>query len=315
MHSNKIIADDITSTLNIKVARKGSSQWQCHCPYHKDQTPSFSINPDKLVYKCFSCDRQGSLYKLYREFTGNTYSSDLKDDFTKFSLPTFYEKPTFEQLREQTRKITIDIRGVPIPYADSIKAKRYLRKRGINYDVADYFKLEYLDEGFVNGTYFKSRVLIPVFEKEKLISLEGRSVDSRIKPKVLYPSNSLTQTLMDIDSLDKTKPLYVVEGLTDLMVLRTDPFFKNSTSVFGASIGERQIALLDEFEEIIWLPNNDEAGERAWRKVKNNLISPRLFLLRIPNQFNDVGDMPRKARIWPETMRRRGWLKRLQKVH
>jgi DNA primase len=37
-----------------------------HCPFHEDRTPSFGIHLDEGVWHCFSCDRSGTLNKLYR---------------------------------------------------------------------------------------------------------------------------------------------------------------------------------------------------------------------------------------------------------
>ena len=37
------------------------------CPFHDERTPSFTLTPDKGLYKCFGCGAGGDVIKLYRE--------------------------------------------------------------------------------------------------------------------------------------------------------------------------------------------------------------------------------------------------------
>ena len=32
------------------------------CPFHDDTTPSFTVNPDMQIYKCFSCGEGGNVF-------------------------------------------------------------------------------------------------------------------------------------------------------------------------------------------------------------------------------------------------------------
>ena len=47
------------------------------CPFHGERTPSFTLNPDKGLYKCFGCGAGGNVIKLYRELANATFSEAL----------------------------------------------------------------------------------------------------------------------------------------------------------------------------------------------------------------------------------------------
>ena len=44
------------------------------CPFHDERTPSFTLNPDKGLYKCFGCGAGGDVIKLYRELANATFA-------------------------------------------------------------------------------------------------------------------------------------------------------------------------------------------------------------------------------------------------
>ena len=44
------------------------------CPFHDERTPSFTLTPDKGLYKCFGCGAGGDVIKLYRELANATFS-------------------------------------------------------------------------------------------------------------------------------------------------------------------------------------------------------------------------------------------------
>ena len=46
---------DIVAIINQYVAlTKRGNNYTCSCPFHEDNNPSFSVSPDKQIYKCFS---------------------------------------------------------------------------------------------------------------------------------------------------------------------------------------------------------------------------------------------------------------------
>ena len=53
------IADVIGSYLNIK---KAGSSFKALCPFHKEKTPSFHINPQRQIFHCFGCGAGGDIF-------------------------------------------------------------------------------------------------------------------------------------------------------------------------------------------------------------------------------------------------------------
>ena len=52
---------DLVDLISEKVAlsKKGKSYFGL-CPFHHEKTASFSVEPDKKIYTCFSCGEKGN---------------------------------------------------------------------------------------------------------------------------------------------------------------------------------------------------------------------------------------------------------------
>src|SRR5664279_3001169 len=48
------------------------------CPFHKEKTPSFHVNPQRGFFHCFGCGKGGDVFKFLQEIESLTFPEALK---------------------------------------------------------------------------------------------------------------------------------------------------------------------------------------------------------------------------------------------
>ena len=51
---------------HVQLEKKGRN-YVGLCPFHNEKTPSFSVNPELQLVKCFSCGAGGSVFKFVQD--------------------------------------------------------------------------------------------------------------------------------------------------------------------------------------------------------------------------------------------------------
>lgn len=316
-----------------------------HCPFHTDKHPSFSVDLDRALCHCFSCGYNGKLRGLFREITGHSINKELGIKWEAQDEATFVNpfKETVKEDLSATPDVHIALDGAFIPVDKDPDVCKYLMQRCIPVSVAKSMRMSFATMARSFDTfepnnkdqmvYFTKRLVIPIYERGKLLSCEGRDIygkeyyynmlrrkgldpDEHEYKKCIYPRGASTSTLYDIDKLDSSRRLYFVEGIMDLAVLRSDSFFntKNSTAVFGASISERQRYFLKQFD-FTYVIDNDLAGWLSLRRLMEALKEApikRDWKFVVPpfheQGVKDVGDIPVKTGKTIEQCRKAHWL-------
>lgn len=338
------INEQIVLRLDISKSVKHNSIMG-HCPFHTDKHPSFSVDLDRALCHCFSCGYNGKLRGLFREITGHSINKELGIKWEAQDEATFVNpfKETIKEDLSATPDVHIALDGAFIPVDKDPDVCKYLMKRCIPVSVAKSMRMSFATMARSFDTfepnnkdqmvYFTKRLVIPIYERGKLLSCEGRDIygkeyyynmlrrkgldpDEHEYKKCIYPRGASTSTLYDIDKLDSSRRLYFVEGIMDLAVLRTDSFFntKNSTAVFGASISERQRYFLKQFD-FTYIIDNDLAGFLSLRRLMESLKEApikRDWKFVVPpfheQGVKDVGDIPVKTGKTIEQCRKAHWL-------
>ena len=338
------INEQIVLRLDISKSVKHNSIMG-HCPFHTDKHPSFSVDLDRALCHCFSCGYNGKLRGLFREITGHSINKELGIKWESQDEATFVNpfKETVKEDLSATPDVHIALDGAFIPVDKDPDVCKYLMQRCIPVSVAKSMRMSFATMARSFDTfepnnkdqmvYFTKRLVIPIYERGKLLSCEGRDIygkeyyynmlrrkgmdpDEHEYKKCIYPRGASTSTLYDIDKLDSSRRLYFVEGIMDLAVLRTDSFFntKNSTAVFGASISERQRYFLKQFD-FTYVIDNDLAGWLSLRRLADSLKEApvkRDWKFVVPpfhdQGVKDVGDIPVKTGKTIEQCRKAHWL-------
>jgi len=74
--SRLVLSEQISRV--VKVSRAGREYKAC-CPFHKEKTPSFTINDDKGFYHCFGCGAHGNVVDFRMRYHGQDFIEAVKD--------------------------------------------------------------------------------------------------------------------------------------------------------------------------------------------------------------------------------------------
>lgn len=220
---------DIVEVVSEQVILKkqGAHYWGL-CPFHKEKTPSFSVNPRLGIYKCFSCGAGGDALRFIQQTKNLDFYPMILDLAAKFNLevPKKYQKSDNRPLKDQMMKAT---KFAVEFYTDLLlnhrseeirKANEYLSSRGITKDIIkkyslgiapkhfttlyDILKKDYPDDVLEKAGLtllgrdnkyidrFRNRVIIPIQnENGDYVAFGARAIEKDQTPKYLNSSDSL----------------------------------------------------------------------------------------------------------------------------
>ena len=69
------IVDVIGEYVHLK--RVGSNYMGC-CPFHNENTPSFSVSESRKTFLCFGCKKSGNVIQFIMERLGLTYPEAVR---------------------------------------------------------------------------------------------------------------------------------------------------------------------------------------------------------------------------------------------
>src|SRR3989339_1838763 len=86
---NRLDIVDVVSE-HVVLKKSGKNHWG-RCPFHQEKTPSFSVNADKGIFKCFGCGVGGDAISFLMKVNNNTFHEVLVELAEKFGieLPAF----------------------------------------------------------------------------------------------------------------------------------------------------------------------------------------------------------------------------------
>lgn len=187
------------------------------CPFHGEKTPSFTVSPQKNIYKCFGCGEAGNAVNFLMEHEQQSYPEALRYLAKKYGIEIEETQTSKENLEEKQRLESLYIinefareyfenqlhstdigKSVGLSYFKSRGFREdTIKKFGLGYapDKQDAFtlyavhhghKLELLKNAGLTSQYgrdfFRGRVQFPIRNLSgKVIGFGGRILDSTKK--------------------------------------------------------------------------------------------------------------------------------------
>lgn len=190
---------DIVDVVQERVILKknGGHYWGL-CPFHKEKTPSFSVNPNLGIYKCFGCGEGGDALTFIMKTQNKTFIevvSELADRFGLEMPKNFHKSDSKELKDEMIRACTkaaefYNLRLLKDKEPETTQVLEYLSGRGITKDIIEKYHLGLAPKAFATFyKKFRNEFSEDVMEKAGLIikTREGDEYIDRFRNRVIIP--------------------------------------------------------------------------------------------------------------------------------
>lgn len=64
----RIKADIVNIISKYLPLKKRGRNFLGHCPFHNEKTPSFTVSPEKGIFRCFGCGKSGNVFSFVMEY-------------------------------------------------------------------------------------------------------------------------------------------------------------------------------------------------------------------------------------------------------
>lgn len=147
------IVDVIGSYFPLKRA---GVNFLAHCPFHKEKTPSFNVNPQRQIFRCFGCGKAGDVFKFVQEYENLSFPEAVRRlaDRAGIALELDDHPGAAEgrqiktQLLDLHEQITKRWQNCLATEAAGQAARDYLDRRGVAPDAREQFRLGFAPEAW-----------------------------------------------------------------------------------------------------------------------------------------------------------------------
>ena len=139
------IVDVISEYVPLKPAGKA---FKGLCPFHDDRNPSFTVNPEMQIYKCFACGEGGNVFTFLQKHEKMAFPEAVRFLAERCNV-TIPEATEADKARGAARDDLLKLNQSTVKYFHRIltesaagkEALTYLRERGIKDNIIDSFRL------------------------------------------------------------------------------------------------------------------------------------------------------------------------------
>lgn len=187
------IVDVISDYISLK---KAGRSFKGLCPFHKEKTPSFIVDPEKQLFHCFGCDEGGNVFNFLMKIDHMDFATAVETVAKKAGYSLTYLSSPESKKRKRHKDSLYDINEEALNfYHDCLMkspqanaARQYLKGRGYGQTTAKTFKIGYapLDNSFTQYSLKKGSLIKNLSEAG--LSVEGRNgYLDRFRGRIIFP--------------------------------------------------------------------------------------------------------------------------------
>ncbi len=189
------IVDIIGGYLPLKRA---GANFVALCPFHKEKSPSFNVNPHRQIFHCFGCHKGGDVFTFVKEYENIGFMDAVRRLAERAKIPLEFEdtpgqqqvrhiKDTLLQIHEQ---ITQRWQAALANDANGQIARDYLAKRGVSEEAIQLFRLGYapdLWDDTVNWAKSKNFDMTLVEQAGLILKKDSGGYYDRFRGRLMFP--------------------------------------------------------------------------------------------------------------------------------
>lgn len=218
---NRVNILDVISDY-VKLKKTGKN-YVALCPFHKEKTPSFTVNPEKNMFYCFGCQVGGNAISFLMKKENYDFVEAVEALAQRFNISLEYERSSFVKKDSELDKLLEYSKIAARFFYDNLtktdegsNAIEYLKNRGITIDTVKQFSLGYALNSWDSLVSYikKNNYDVEIFKKLGLIieSENGRYYD-RFRGRIIFPIYSKIGQLIAFGGRllidDSTQPKYL----------------------------------------------------------------------------------------------------------
>lgn len=213
----RILLSDVIGK-RISIARAGREYKAC-CPFHKEKTPSFTINDDKQFYHCFGCGAHGDIVGFVMEHDNLSFVDAVEVLAAQAGMKVPQQSPQQVQKAKEEKSLYTLLEEATRWFETQLQepknreALKYIRDRGLHEEalarhrvgyapedgqaLVSYLKSrDYTDKQMVEAglariskknsqtySFFRERILFPVRDRRgRVVAYGGRILPDHLRP-------------------------------------------------------------------------------------------------------------------------------------
>ncbi|MBN2035848.1 MAG: DNA primase [Chitinispirillaceae bacterium] len=225
----RLRADIVAVAGRYVKLRQSGATLKGLCPFHKEKTPSFHVNPSRQFFHCFGCGKGGDVFTFLQEIEGVTFPEALRmlaeeTGVTLTKRTAQVQEATPAPALSKTEMLDLH-KEAAVYYYSQIKnypeVVDYFKERGLTAETVRDFRLGYAPPGWTSfigvaekkgiatealvacglaikrddGTAydrFRDRIIFPLFDLSgRIVGFAGRGRTSDAVPKYLNSPETL----------------------------------------------------------------------------------------------------------------------------
>lgn len=203
-------ANDIVEVISsyFPLKRAGTS-WRALCPFHREKTPSFHVNPQRQSYHCFGCGAGGTVFKFVMDYEHVDFPSAVRRLAQRAGIPVVEEAGSAQDDRTvllRKRLLSLHSEAAAWFHENLLKspnaeaARKYLQSRKISDETVKSWLLGYAPESRNSLVdYLRSRqfsgeeitqsglALAREEERESDPAMSGGRLFPRFRGRLIFP--------------------------------------------------------------------------------------------------------------------------------